>query len=153
MKVLPCNPNYVWSYADSKDDVDNRTNESHPLKDNQSITTSTTVSPNNTTMTSVTSTPTISSQMSNTDLLKFEEQRLKSFERGWPHSFISPRVLAKTGFYFIGPHDQVRCYFCKVEVSRWENGDNEVAEHSRWSPNCPLLKRRETTNVPIEPGK
>lgn len=88
--------------------------------------------------------------MSSNDLFK-EEQRFKTFNERWPHDFISPRILAKTGFYFIGPLDQVRCYFCKVEVSRWENGDNEIAEHSRWSPNCPLLRRRETANVPLEP--
>lgn len=89
-------------------------------------------------------------QMSTNDLSR-EENRLKTFDTNWPLTFISPRILAKTGFYYLGPHDQVKCYFCKVEISSWESGDNEVSEHSRWSPNCPLLRRRETANVPLEP--
>lgn len=80
-----------------------------------------------------------------------EEQRFNTFDANWPHHFIAPRILAKTGFYFIGPHDQVKCFFCGVIVYRWKNDDDEVYEHCRWSPNCPLLRRRKTLNVPIEP--
>lgn len=80
-----------------------------------------------------------------------EEQRFKTFNANWPHSFIAPRILAKTGFYFIGPHDRVKCFFCGVMVFDWEIGDDEVSEHSRWSFNCPLLRRRKTLNVPIDP--
>lgn len=83
--------------------------------------------------------------------LNKEEQRFKTFDTNWPHSFIAPRILAKTGFYFTGPHDQVKCFFCGVVVYRWEIGDDEVHEHSRLSPNCPLLRRQKTLNVPIEP--
>lgn len=81
----------------------------------------------------------------------FEEIRLKTFDGNWPLTFIEPRILAKTGFYFIGPFDQVKCQFCKVQIINWEHGDNEVDEHKRWSPNCPFLKRRKTDNVPLEP--
>lgn len=117
------------TYYDSKDVVDNQPTESRVLR-----------SP-------------IATQISiPSDQMRFEEHRLKSFKPDWPHSFVTPRVLAKIGFYYIGPQDQVRCCFCKVEVCRWESGDNEIIEHSRWSPNCPLLKRRETRNVPLEPG-
>lgn len=81
-----------------------------------------------------------------------EENRLKTFETiQWPHDFIQPRILAKTGFYSVGRDDEVKCYFCKVVVKKWEFGDKEVDEHKRWSPNCPLLKRRRTNNKPIEP--
>lgn len=84
--------------------------------------------------------------------LNNEEFRLKTFDGvDWPHNFISPAKLAKTGFYYIGPYDQVFCYFCKVAVWLWEMGDDEVKEHSKWSPCCPLLRRRLTTNVPLEP--
>lgn len=148
--------------TNGKDDVDNRTNDSVTIKENPNITSSAPVSPNTSILSSTTAqtqTPTIpttpnanntSIQMSTNDLNR-EENRLKTFDASWPHAFISPRILAKTGFYYIGPHDQVKCYFCKVEVSSWEMGDNEVTEHSRWSPNCPLLKRRDTSNVPLEP--
>lgn len=80
-----------------------------------------------------------------------EECRLSTFDSDWPHDFVSPRILAKTGFYYIGPYDQVRCHFCRVRVRSWEIGDNEVNEHLRWSPRCPLLMRCDTTNVPLKP--
>ncbi|KAJ6642032.1 Death-associated inhibitor of apoptosis 1 [Pseudolycoriella hygida] len=87
------------------------------------------------------------------DNLQREEVRLQTFDC-WPHNFISPQKLARTGFYFIGPNnDNVKCYFCKVEIGCWEQGDDEVTEHMRWSQNCPLLRRRETNNVPIDDGE
>lgn len=85
--------------------------------------------------------------------LHYEEHRLKTFDDvGWPHNFIDPAKLAKTGFYYVGPFDQVKCYFCKVVVWLWKRGDDEVKDHLKWSPCCPLLKRRITTNVPIHPA-
>lgn len=83
--------------------------------------------------------------------LAHEELRLMTFDADWPHPFISPRILAKIGFYYTGPYDQVKCHFCKVNVRSWEIGDNEVNEHKRWSPQCPLLERCETANVPLKP--
>lgn len=133
----PANSHVLNSFNSiSKDVTDNITNAS--LKDTSNSFIRTPTSENT------------SIQMSTNDLSR-EENRLKTFDTNWPHTFISPRILAKTGFYYIGPHDQVKCYFCKVEISSWESGDNEVSEHSRWSPNCPLLRRRETANVPLEP--
>lgn len=82
-----------------------------------------------------------------TKYLNHEENRLKTFGSNWPHAFISPRILAKTGIFYIGPHDRVKCYFCSVSIENWEMGDNEITEHLRWSKNCPLLIRRVTTNV------
>lgn len=138
MKTVP-NIFFVDIFC-GKDEVDNRTSETVTLKDNPAMTTSPT-SPS-------ASANVITSIMNE---LYREDARLKTFEQKWPHNYLSPRVLAKTGFYFIGPVDQVKCYFCKVEIGHWESEDNEVTEHTRWSPNCPLLKRRETTNVPNEP--
>lgn len=138
-----------------KDDVDNRTSESINLKDSPSIPSSSSTTPT-TSPSSITSSQSSDisdfdfGTMSSDDMFR-EELRYKSFEGKWPHTFIEARILAKTGFYYIGPDDQVKCYFCKVEIGRWEVGDDAVTEHVRWSPNCPLLKRRETANEPIEP--
>lgn len=87
---------------------------------------------------------------SETNLI-YEENRLKTFNDDWPHAFISPRILAKVGFHYVGPYDRVECYFCKVKICNWEMGDHPVFEHERWSINCPLLKKRKTFNIPIEP--
>lgn len=149
MKIIVPNTFFV-GFLGSKDDVDNRTSETVTLKDNPIITPTSPVGPT-TALTSLTTTATANAINSMSTDMCCEELRVKTFDERWPHTFLEPRILAKTGFYFIGPYDQLKCYFCKVEVGRWENGDNEVTEHIRWSPNCPLLKRRETTNVPIEP--
>lgn len=79
-----------------------------------------------------------------------ELERLKTFGN-WPHSFIDPGILAKTGFYYTGYYDQVTCHFCDIALNYWQRGDGEVGEHRRWSPECDLLQRRNTNNVPLGP--
>lgn len=78
-----------------------------------------------------------------------EVARLDSF-RNWTVSFISKAELARYGFYYVGPNDMVKCYFCRVEIGLWEPNDNVLSEHLRWSPYCPLLRKRQTNNVPID---
>nr|XP_040224645.1 death-associated inhibitor of apoptosis 1 [Anopheles coluzzii] len=78
-----------------------------------------------------------------------EENRLRSFTSRWPVTFISPNVLARYGFYYVGTDDTVKCYFCRVEIGLWEPQDDVIQEHLRWSPYCPLLKKRPTNNVPL----
>lgn len=85
--------------------------------------------------------------------LCYEQNRAETFTANWPHAYISPHILAKIGFYYIGPHDKVKCYFCKTEICSWEMGENEIKTHSIWSPNCPLLNKKDTLNVPIQPTK
>lgn len=78
-----------------------------------------------------------------------EVTRLDSFSN-WSIPFISKTELARYGFYFVGPNDMVKCYFCRVEIGLWEPNDNVLSEHLRWSPYCPLLRKRQTNNVPID---
>lgn len=82
--------------------------------------------------------------------LKEEKARLNTFNQ-WPHAFISPRILAKIGFFYVGPYDQVKCYFCNVQVNSWEIGDVEMEEHFKWSKNCPIINELHTSNEPMEP--
>lgn len=78
-----------------------------------------------------------------------EENRLETFVN-WNVPFIDKRQLARTGFYFIGPNDVVKCFFCTVEIGCWEPDDNPIDEHLKWAPNCPLMRGRETSNDPID---
>ncbi|XP_052861636.1 death-associated inhibitor of apoptosis 1-like [Anopheles cruzii] len=78
--------------------------------------------------------------------------RLGTFTSSWPVSFINPSELARYGFFYTGIADRVKCYFCEVEVGMWEEQDNVITEHLRWSPRCPLLRKRTTNNVPINPN-
>ncbi|XP_053683853.1 death-associated inhibitor of apoptosis 1 [Sabethes cyaneus] len=78
-----------------------------------------------------------------------EVTRLESFH-DWLVPFINKAELARYGFYYVGPNDMVKCYFCRVEIGLWEPNDNVLSEHLRWSPYCPLLRKRQTNNIPID---
>lgn len=81
--------------------------------------------------------------------LNIEANRLKTFEQ-WNVPFICKNQLALLGFYYFGPSDMVKCYFCGVEIGLWEDGDDVLTDHMRWSPSCSLIRRQETNNVPID---
>lgn len=77
-----------------------------------------------------------------------EKCRLKSFKK-WHVPFIDKRELALLGFYYYGPSDMVKCHFCKVELGMWEEGDDVLEEHIRWSPRCDLIRHSTSHNVPL----
>jgi hypothetical protein len=79
-----------------------------------------------------------------------EKDRLHTFDNKWPHDFLTKEVLAKNGFYFLGRGDEVRCAFCKVEIMKWENGDDPAVDHKRWAAQCPLVNGRDTDNIPLD---
>uniref|UniRef100_A0A1A9VKX9 RING-type domain-containing protein n=1 Tax=Glossina austeni TaxID=7395 RepID=A0A1A9VKX9_GLOAU len=84
------------------------------------------------------------------DVFHREDERLKTFDN-WPLDWLNKNELAMTGMFYMGEEDKCKCYFCEVEIGRWEREDQPMSEHLRWSPNCPLLRRRTTNNVPISP--
>ncbi|XP_075226324.1 death-associated inhibitor of apoptosis 1-like isoform X2 [Lycorma delicatula] len=77
-----------------------------------------------------------------------EVERLKTFE-GWRVPFLSAGQMAAAGFYYTKRDDVVRCAFCGVEVGSWEEGDNPMHDHQRWSPACRFLRKLPVGNVPI----
>lgn len=80
--------------------------------------------------------------------LNVEANRLKTFEN-WHVTFIDKQTLALLGFYYYGPNDLVKCYFCGVEIGMWEEGDDVLTDHVKWSPSCSLIRRNVTNNIPI----
>ncbi|ALC43259.1 th [Drosophila busckii] len=82
------------------------------------------------------------------DKYQREDERLRTFD-SWPLDWLDKQELAQTGMFYTNEQDKVKCYFCEVEIGCWERTDQPVPEHMRWSPNCPLLRRRTTNNVPI----
>lgn len=77
-----------------------------------------------------------------------EDVRLASF-RDLTTLPVPKFMLAKIGFYLIGPSDLSKCAFCEVEIGMWQPEDDVVFEHLRWSTDCSLLRGRETRNRPI----
>jgi hypothetical protein len=80
--------------------------------------------------------------------LHIETRRLETFNN-WHISFIDKNQLALFGFYYYGPDDLVKCFFCQVEIGMWEEGNDVLTDHIRWSKHCKLICRATTNNVPI----
>lgn len=80
----------------------------------------------------------------------YEGVRLETFS-DWPVTFLEPKAMAATGFYYLRREDIVRCAFCGVEVGQWMLGDDPLADHEKWSPHCAFLKRpNDVGNVPFD---
>lgn len=78
-----------------------------------------------------------------------EHARLETFSH-WTHEYVTKEKLARFGFYFERQPDVVKCNFCKVEIGNWDIGDDPLREHKRWAPQCPLLMKRPTDNIPFD---
>jgi len=48
----------------------------------------------------------------------------------------SVEILAKAGFFYEGPGDKVRCYYCDGGLKNWNPIDEPWAEHKRWFASC-----------------
>ena len=82
--------------------------------------------------------------------LNIEAERLRTFDN-WNIQFIDKNILAETGFYFVGLCDIVRCYFCHIEVARFNPNDDILDLHNKYSRRCPLIfDPRLTNNVAID---
>lgn len=68
-----------------------------------------------------------------------EAIRSQTFGKDWLHEFINGKELAKFGFYYVGPIDQVKCIFCNIVLHKWTPGDKPLDEHLKYSPHCPLM--------------
>jgi len=88
----------------------------------------------------------MNSNLPSTDL-NFEMNRLKTF-KNWT-SCVDKNILASLGFYYYGPHDIVKCYFCDIELGMWRKNDNVLSDHVKWSPSCNFIRGNLTNNVAI----
>lgn len=79
---------------------------------------------------------------------ELESVRLESYAE-WPAPFISPESLATAGFYYTQDNDRVRCAFCGIEISRWEQDDDPRHRHATHSPSCRFVLNRPCGNVPV----
>jgi hypothetical protein len=85
-----------------------------------------------------------------TVLLNYEAHRLYTFyQKDWVCTFMNIAELAESGFYYIGSKDICKCFFCKLEVSEWVNGDSAKIEHRKWSPNCLFINEQYVPNLKL----
>lgn len=79
-----------------------------------------------------------------------EAIRNDTFKKTWPHKYIKPSKLAKSGFFYVGPFDRVQCVFCKTVLEKWKPNDDVNGEHKRFAPNCPLLMDAAAENMRLK---
>lgn len=72
------------------------------------------------------------------DEYKSFDERLLSFKK-W-NGAVEPSELALAGFYYSGCHDITSCFYCGVEIYRWELCDVPINEHLKYSTNCSYAK-------------
>ncbi|NXI67436.1 BIR7B protein, partial [Anseranas semipalmata] len=71
--------------------------------------------------------------------MRDEARRLRTFSQ-WPDSSpVSAWDLAKAGFFFVGPGDQVQCFCCGGILKDWEPGDCPIGEHLKFFPFCKFI--------------
>ncbi|ESO85746.1 hypothetical protein LOTGIDRAFT_130366 [Lottia gigantea] len=80
--------------------------------------------------------------------LRSEDERLRTFNDGWPHSSPTPADLAKEGFFFTQSADRVQCIFCNGILKNWEVTDIPAVEHRKHFPGCGLIRNRDVGNIP-----
>ncbi|XP_077295166.1 death-associated inhibitor of apoptosis 1-like isoform X1 [Arctopsyche grandis] len=79
--------------------------------------------------------------------LRREADRLATLEH-WPVAYLDKSRIARTGLYYFGVGDKVRCYSCNLELGEWEEGDDPAVDHERCMPLCKFL-RGEAHNIPL----
>ncbi|XP_010211130.1 PREDICTED: baculoviral IAP repeat-containing protein 7 [Tinamus guttatus] len=71
--------------------------------------------------------------------MRNEARRLRTFWQ-WPESSpVSARDLAKAGFFFVGPGDEVQCFCCGGVLKDWVPGDCPIIEHLKFFPSCKFV--------------
>nr|XP_042117529.1 baculoviral IAP repeat-containing protein 1b-like [Peromyscus maniculatus bairdii] len=76
----------------------------------------------------------------NDSIFANEELRLDTF-KDWPHD--SPgavEALVRAGLFYTGKNDIVRCFSCGGCMSKWEEGDDPLEDHTKFFPNCVFLQ-------------
>lgn len=85
-----------------------------------------------------------------------ESERLRTYlSDEWPHDreIFSVGKLAKSGLYYIGTSDNVKCALCDLILHRWEPDDDPIFDHFKYKPRCPLLRNHETSMNVSDVGK
>ena len=58
---------------------------------------------------------------------------------GWGHVMLNQDKLVKSGFYYYGGLDIVRCFSCDLKLHSWKESDVPDLEHMKYSPSCSFI--------------
>lgn len=62
----------------------------------------------------------------------------------YPSSSISTADIAAAGFHYTGEGHVIKCFCCKLTVTRLKDGDDPFTVHRSRAPNCPFVRRTVT---------
>lgn len=83
--------------------------------------------------------------------MRSEARRLRTFCQ-WPGtSPVSAEDLAKAGFFFVGPRDEVQCFCCGGVLKDWKPGDHPTLQHLKFFPSCKFICGGDVGNQEILP--
>lgn len=82
-------------------------------------------------------------------IMKYEINRLLSFQGKWFIMDIKEQDLAATGLFYLKVPDNTQCAFCHVVLTNWKRGMNPESKHRQKSPMCPFLNNIFVGNVPF----
>jgi E3 ubiquitin-protein ligase XIAP/baculoviral IAP repeat-containing protein 7/8 len=67
--------------------------------------------------------------------------RLQTFRLFPPGLELDHKLLAGSGFYYLGHSDVLICYFCSGSLYCWQKFHIPFEEHFRWFPFCKMFKK------------
>uniref|UniRef100_A0A182YU30 RING-type domain-containing protein n=1 Tax=Biomphalaria glabrata TaxID=6526 RepID=A0A182YU30_BIOGL len=84
-----------------------------------------------------------------------ERHRLATFANFPSESSKHPIILSQNGFLFIGAgknnkNAKVCCFSCRRSVLIWQGNEDICKLHKANSPDCPMLKNQEFSNIPMQ---
>ena len=84
------------------------------------------------------------------DLLRYESNRLATFNH-WPKNHVvRAERLAKAGLFFSGVGDKATCRWCRGSMRNWASEDDPMVEHRRYfGTHCAFVKGEASDNIPI----
>ncbi|XP_068890475.1 baculoviral IAP repeat-containing protein 7 isoform X1 [Aphelocoma coerulescens] len=75
--------------------------------------------------------------------------RLRTFQQ-WPRTApVSARDLAKAGFFYVGPRDEVQCFCCGGVLKDWRPIDCPIIEHMKFFPSCKYICGEDVGNQEV----
>ncbi|KAM4762692.1 baculoviral IAP repeat-containing protein 7 isoform 2-T2 [Cyanocitta cristata] len=75
--------------------------------------------------------------------------RLRTFQQ-WPCTApVSARDLAKAGFFYVGPRDEVQCFCCGGVLKDWRPIDCPIIEHMKFFPSCKYICGEDVGNQEV----
>ncbi|KAM6156525.1 baculoviral IAP repeat-containing protein 1 [Erethizon dorsatum] len=87
----------------------------------------------------------MASAYDNDSVFANEELRRETFKNWPPESPLAVAALVRAGLFYRGVEDQVQCFSCGGCMKDWQEGDDPLADHTKYFPSCPFLQNMKSS--------